>query len=84
MICFATQEIRLINAGIVIGVENVLTKPLSSRCPGRQATQGPPLAHLTAPTLRSGKVSPGAGGHSGGGQRIKITVSRVRFLLPLP
>ena len=33
MICFATQEIRLINAGIVIGVENVLTKPLSSRCP---------------------------------------------------
>ena len=32
MICFATQEIRLINAGIVIGVENVLPKPLSWRC----------------------------------------------------
>ena len=32
MICFSMQEIRLINAGIVIGVENVLPKPLSWRC----------------------------------------------------
>ena len=32
MICFAAQEIRLINAGIVIDVENVLPKQLSWRC----------------------------------------------------